>query len=169
MPCTGDNPSLENPSSGLLWRIRAGACSLWASTLDVTDIQGLRLSPVSDCRGHRGSSRLRRTVGTAWEVLGLQASGICCRGGSVPDPSQGSLGGRRSWAGYLDCLVGPSGDGRKLSMKPMMGRLTTAYCPPSQAGLCGYASVLAAPLMSQNACHRDPQQTPSYRHEAVVH
>lgn len=127
MPCTGDDPNLDYPSSGLLWRIPSWCLQSVGinAVLDVTGIQGLRLSPVSDCRGHRGSSRLRRRAGMAWEVLGLLASGICCRGGSVPDPSQESHGGRRNWAGYPGCWGGASGDGRKLSMKPMMDRQTT--------------------------------------------
>lgn len=136
---------------------------------DITGSQGPRLSPVSDCRGHRVSNRLRRRGGMAWEVLEVRPGGICCRGGSEPGPSQESLWGRRSWAGYLGCWVGAGGGGRRLSMKPMRDMLTTAYCPPCQAGLCGYASGLVAPLMWQNACHRDPQQTPNYRREAAVH
>lgn len=81
----------------------------------------------------------------AWEALELHAGGICHKGGSGPGPSQGSLGGRRSWPWYLGCWVGAGGGGRRLLMKPMTGRPTTAYCPPSQAGLCGYAGELAAP------------------------
>lgn len=105
----------------------------------------------------------------AWEALGLHAGGICHRGGSGPGLSQGSLLGRRSWAGYLGCWVGAGGGGKRLLMKPMMGRLTRAYCPPSQEGLCGYAGELAAPQMWQNACHTGLQQTPSYRRVAAVH
>ena len=173
MPCTCDGPSLKNPSSmlGCVGRVQAGASNLWPSALFqiITGIQGLRLSPVSDCRAHRGSNRLRRRGGMALEVLELQVGGICCRDGTGPGPNQGSLGGRRSWADYLGCWVGAGGGGRRLSMKPMKGRLTKAYCPPSQGGQYGYASGLVAPLMLQNACHRDLRQTPSYRRGAVVH
>lgn len=156
MPCTYNDLSFMNPSSGWLTTVQAGACGTWVSAafLHVTDIPGLRQSRVSGCRGRRGSSRLRRRAELALEAPGRLASGIYHKDGSVPGLTQESLVGRRSCAGLLGCWVGASEGGTKLKMKPMRDRPTTACCLPFQAGMYGYASGIVVPLKWQSACHR---------------
>lgn len=157
MPCTEDDLSLRSPSSGLLYSPSQCLQSVGVSSIsNITGIPRLKLSPVSDCRGHKESNRGRRRGGTPWGDLELQVSGTCCRGGSVPGPSLENRGGRRNLAGHLGCCAGVNEGGMRPLMTPMRGRLTAAYCPPSLARPCGYAGGPAAPLTWQSACRRDP-------------
>ncbi|KAA8592940.1 hypothetical protein FQN60_018395 [Etheostoma spectabile] len=115
-PVTGHDPNLKNPSSGPLWRVQAGASSLWASTLFL-------ISLVSESRG--GAQSL--TVEGIGGVIGRGGGEGCHREtwrsgqvgfavGVVASQAQA-----RSWAGFLGCSGGAGGDGRRLSMKPMKG------------------------------------------------
>lgn len=159
---TGPGPSIHCA----YLRCPACACSVVFVSSDITGSPRWRLSLVSGCRWHRGSSRARTPAVSAWAGLGLRAGGPWCRGGSGPGLSQVTPAGRRSWAWCQGCRAGEGGGGRRRLRRQRRGRQRGAYCPAHQRELCEYAGGPAAPLTWRNVCHTALLLTPSYRRVA---